>query len=1227
MKRFFWTALVIAFLFIFSGCDTSLDETTVDEVYTPIIEAIDEVSTIERYGLRGDIYLDEEVKGNLNIKFGKEKIIYDFEFEKSDKISIYFSGDYGIVYLENNPDEQFEIIEQEELPFLINLKQIVPDKELLSNAKKSKNQYAYSVNWNDLDPVILLFFKPSSEKIDFLVEVNNEKITKIEYSFNVADYLVKISLRVEELETEPEIPTEILDKVEIYNQHKDLLNLVNNSSKTDYFQNEIIVEGKNANYLINSKVDNKNKEAVVEIDDQSPSYYQDGRVYFRDGDVGGFLATEWIEHKDLYSPYFVPINAFVLDNYLKTDKGYSFEMSSKEINRFSDSYFFSVLKEEVSFVSASVNIETNNDYITSLEITFLDSNNEETVLKMNIEALKSLDISKPDFSEYIDIDAEIAKFEYVLKEDQTIKITYVEKDTQSLFIPSKINGYIVNEISQDSFNFEAITTVVLPKTLEIIRANAFSGSSIETLSIPKNVYIIEELGTLPYLKEIKVDENNQNYQVVNQALVNSENELMFFPLLALVEELIIPKEIVKIGKRAFSYSEYLKSIRFEAGSKLETIDDFAFSSSNIESIELPLGLKYINESAFINCGKLTSLEIPNSVLEIGHQAFYYMYELKELKLPFVGSKDFNTLEQQLLGVNSINYILNNEKLEVLTITDMALISTGSLGVKVKKLNIENALQIGSYAFLGAEIEELSISDKIERFHVSVFGGEVKIKKLMLPFVGGYLGETLPEDEFSAVHTFRYFYGGDMSENNIIEEVTIYGDYDIYDKAFYRTNIKKINLTGNIKDLGESTFEGSPLTETINIASTLITEIKDYTFANMPSLKTVNLNSEISFIGKDIFLNSDNFEFEKQGVLYYFKDWLMGYEKTSQAIDPEKEDGVPLDSLEFKADTTGIYYHALENFSHHYQLARAIEIPDTVKYIYDSAFSNTNNIINLETATSLIYIGENAIGNYNQTTGYLPGSLTYLGDYNFYNYPELIINTMPKFEFGYRTITASHILVNEDIYDEFIEKYPSLASKVYINEGYKFETTIKNYYGEDINLIYRLIDVEGGVKIIYLLEHLSSSRLKYTVPTELNNKSVVEIGSRAISGDFEEFRIENSVKKIAKEAFIGVDAFVIYVGYSVDYIGEAVFNLEPTRRLTLPFLGSKLNPDTSEEKRLSWLVYRGDSDMALSLYISGGTIFREAFDNQQRQIFLYLDDSVVVEDGALNFENVHLMQLP
>ena len=500
MKRFFWTTLVIVFLFVFSGCGTNFGETTVDEVYDPIIEAIDEVSTIERYGLRGDIYLDEEVKGNLNIKFGKEKIIYDFEYEKSDKISIYFSGDYGIVYVENDSVEQFEIIEQEELPFLINLKQILPDKELISNAKKSKNQYAYSVNWSDLDPVILLFFEPISEKIDFIVEVNNEKITKIEYSFNVSDFLVKIALHVEELAVEPEIPTEILDKVEIYNQHQDLLNLVNNSSKIDYFQNEIIVEGKNANYLINSKVDNKKKEAVVEIDEQSPSYYQDGRVYFKDGDIGGFLATEWIDHKDLYSPYFVPINAFALENYLKTDKGYSFEMSSKEINRFSDSYFFSVLREDVSFVSASVNIETNNDYVTSLEITFLDSNNEETVLKMNIDALKSLDISMPDFSEYIDIDAEIAKFEYVLKEDQTIKITYVEKDTQSLFIPSKINGYIVNEISQDSFNFEAINTVVLPKTLEIIRANAFSGSSIETLSIPKSVYIIEELGTLPCLK-------------------------------------------------------------------------------------------------------------------------------------------------------------------------------------------------------------------------------------------------------------------------------------------------------------------------------------------------------------------------------------------------------------------------------------------------------------------------------------------------------------------------------------------------------------------------------------------------------------------------------------------------------------------------------------------------------------------------------------------------------
>jgi hypothetical protein len=106
----------------------------------------------------------------------------------------------------------------------------------------------------------------------------------------------------------------------------------------------------------------------------------------------------------------------------------------------------------------------------------------------------------------------------------------------------------------------------------------------------------------------------------------------------------------------------------------------------------------------------------------------------------------------------------------------------------------------------------------------------------------------------------------------------------------------------------------------------------------------------------------------------------------------------------------------------------------------------------------------------------------------------------------------------------------------------------------------LIDVEGGVKIICLLNYLSSYRLNYTVPIELNNKSVVEIGSRAISGEFEEFTIGNSVKRIEQHAFIGVRAIDIYVNSSVDYIGEAAFNLETIRNLSLPFLGSKLNPD-------------------------------------------------------------------
>ena len=66
----------------------------------------------------------------------------------------------------------------------------------------------------------------------------------------------------------------------------------------------------------------------------------------------------------------------------------------------------------------------------------------------------------------------------------------------------------------------------------------------------------------------------------------------------------------------------MDSVTFAEGSRLETINNFAFNDcGKLTSIEFPSGTKSIGNQAFTYCTSLTSIKIPSSVTTIGENAF------------------------------------------------------------------------------------------------------------------------------------------------------------------------------------------------------------------------------------------------------------------------------------------------------------------------------------------------------------------------------------------------------------------------------------------------------------------------------------------------------------------------------------------------------------------------------------------------------------------------------
>ncbi len=88
----------------------------------------------------------------------------------------------------------------------------------------------------------------------------------------------------------------------------------------------------------------------------------------------------------------------------------------------------------------------------------------------------------------------------------------------------------------------------------------------------------------------------------------------------LIEQVMIPDSVRKIGEGAFSRSE-VRSVVFGDGVKDIPKESFLLCR-RLEYVRLPEGLMSIGESAFRLCGNLRHIILPNSLRTIGENAFF-----------------------------------------------------------------------------------------------------------------------------------------------------------------------------------------------------------------------------------------------------------------------------------------------------------------------------------------------------------------------------------------------------------------------------------------------------------------------------------------------------------------------------------------------------------------------------------------------------------------------------
>lgn len=133
-----------------------------------------------------------------------------------------------------------------------------------------------------------------------------------------------------------------------------------------------------------------------------------------------------------------------------------------------------------------------------------------------------------------------------------------------------------------------------------INSNAFSATSnIYCINIPKSVSEIEEgaFGNIRKLSEITVDEESTAFCAVDGVLYNKDKTtLICYPTNSGEDYFAIPESVKRIADKAFSFCR-------------------------LESVYIPDSVEEIGNEAFYNCQQLVSVSLPESIKTIGEFAF------------------------------------------------------------------------------------------------------------------------------------------------------------------------------------------------------------------------------------------------------------------------------------------------------------------------------------------------------------------------------------------------------------------------------------------------------------------------------------------------------------------------------------------------------------------------------------------------------------------------------
>ncbi|WP_139652896.1 leucine-rich repeat domain-containing protein [Raoultibacter phocaeensis] len=154
-----------------------------------------------------------------------------------------------------------------------------------------------------------------------------------------------------------------------------------------------------------------------------------------------------------------------------------------------------------------------------------------------------------------------------------------------------------------------------------LEGNSFSEAPVECIAFGPRVRTLDALpSSLPHLKRIRVDAENECFATDGKALVSKDGSL-FYRLVVSCGSYAVPECCTAIAEHAFDSHAKLDTIVLPRS--LERIGRMAFAKTGLTEVRFPAALVSIGEKAFFHCAKLLSADLPSGLKGIGTEAFAF----------------------------------------------------------------------------------------------------------------------------------------------------------------------------------------------------------------------------------------------------------------------------------------------------------------------------------------------------------------------------------------------------------------------------------------------------------------------------------------------------------------------------------------------------------------------------------------------------------------------------